>query len=335
MIPNTLLSITIPTYNRADFLDYSLEIHIPLARAYNVQIYISDNASTDSTKEVVEKWQQEYSLIHYFCNERNIGEINFEIALKLPQTEYVWLLGDTYQIPSNGIQYLLTVISKEDQNYDAFIFNLANRITDIIQQDYQDHNALLHDIGALMTCLSCLVYHKSLINNGSFRRYYDTYFIQTGVILEDIAYRPFCIQWVQTLSVQSLIHPSLQKINWSLTSKAFEIGCEKWTNFIFSLPPTYSIENKMKCIMDFGEVSTLFTIKSLILLRLHEILTYTTFKKYRYLFKLTIDIPIVFIFILSITPKLFLQIAGIMIITFFGNNKRKKIKLLIAKGANS
>jgi abequosyltransferase len=311
MIPNTLLSIIIPTYNRADFLDYSLEIHIPMARAYNVPIYISDNASTDSTKEVVEKWQQEYPLIHYYCNKRNIGEINFEIALKLPKTEYVWLLGDTYQLPFEGIQYLLTVISKKDQNYDAFIFNLANTITDIDQQDYKNHNTLLYDIGALMTCLSCLVYHKSLINNGNFRRYYDTYFIQTGVILEDIAYRSFCIQWVQTLSVGSLIHPSLRKTNWSLTPKAFEIGCEKWTNFIFSLPPIYNIENKLKCLMDFGKISKLFTLKGLVLFRLRGILNYTTFKEYSHLFKLTIKFPLIFIFILSITPKKILQTVKI------------------------
>jgi len=328
MIPNPLLSITIPTYNRADFLNYSLEVHIPLARAYNIQIYISDNSSTDFTRDIVENWKKEYSLIYYFCNECNMGEINFEIALKLPETEYVWLLGDTYQIPLDGIQYLLTVISNEDQNHDAFVFNLANTITDVVQQDYQNHNTLLYDIGAIMTCLSCLVYHKSLIKNGNFRRYYDTYFIQTGVILEEIAYRPFRIHWAQTLSVENLNHSSLRKTNWSLTSKAFEIGCEKWTNFIFSLPPTYSIENKMKCIMDFGKVSNLFTIKNIILLRFRKILDYTTFKKYRPLFKLTIDLPLLFIFILSITPKLFLQIAGVIIISFFGKIKRRKMKLL-------
>ena len=39
---NKKLSIVIPTYNRASFLDYSLETHIPLAKEYNISIYIFD-----------------------------------------------------------------------------------------------------------------------------------------------------------------------------------------------------------------------------------------------------------------------------------------------------
>ena len=33
---NNLVSILIPTYNRADFLDYSLGIHIPMIEKYNI-----------------------------------------------------------------------------------------------------------------------------------------------------------------------------------------------------------------------------------------------------------------------------------------------------------
>ena len=55
MESNKQLSIVIPTYNRADFLDYSLKLHIPIVKKYNICIYISDNASTDNTKEVINK----------------------------------------------------------------------------------------------------------------------------------------------------------------------------------------------------------------------------------------------------------------------------------------
>lgn len=333
MIPNPLLSITIPTYNRAEFLNYSLEVHIPLARTYNIQIYISDNASTDTTKNIVEKWQQEYPLIHYFCNESNVGEINFEIALKLPETEYVWLLGDTYQIPPTGISYLLETISRQNKKYDAFIFNLAHIIKHETQQEYQNQNALLYDLGAVMTCLSCLVYHESLIRKGNFCRYYNTYFIQTGIIFEEISSRLFCIHWIQNLSIESLNHPFLQKTNWSHTSKALDIGCEKWTNFIFSLPSSYTIETKIKCIMDFGKVSNLFSIKNVILLRVRGILTYRTFIKYKFLFTLTIDLPLIFMLILSITPKFFLKILGLLFISLFEKNKKQKINILLTKSA--
>jgi abequosyltransferase len=63
MIANPLISITIPTYNRAEFLDRCLAAHIPVARAHNIQIFISDNASTDGTESVVKKRMTEYPWI--------------------------------------------------------------------------------------------------------------------------------------------------------------------------------------------------------------------------------------------------------------------------------
>ena len=96
---NKKLSIVIPTYNRADFLDYSLEIHIPMLKEYGIEIAIFDNASTDNTEKVVSKWMEEYPYLSYHRSETNIGpDANFERALKYPDTEYIWLLGDTYEI---------------------------------------------------------------------------------------------------------------------------------------------------------------------------------------------------------------------------------------------
>ena len=69
---NKKLSIVIPTYNRADFLDYSLEIHIPMLKEYGIEIAIFDNASTDNTQEIVSKWMKEYDYLTYHKNETNI-----------------------------------------------------------------------------------------------------------------------------------------------------------------------------------------------------------------------------------------------------------------------
>lgn len=303
MIPNTLLSITIPTYNRADFLDYSLKIHIPMAKEYNIQIYISDNASTDSTKEVVNKWQLEYPLIHYFCNDSNVGEINFEIALKLPDTEYVWLLGDTYQIQTDGITLLLKTISKK--NYDAIVVDVMKRASDIPQQEYSNQNKLLSDLGWHMTCLASLIYSKQLISHGNFERYYHTYFIQIGIIFEHIAHKDFLIYWEKNISIQTLKPPHiLSKKGWYQKPIIFDIACTHWTNFIFSLPASYNLETKLKCVLDHGEKSKLFTLKNLIHLRAANILNYQSYKKYAHLFPLTIQHSKFIIFLIALFPRL-------------------------------
>lgn len=301
--PNKQLSIVIPTYNRVEFLDYSLEVHVPICKEYNIQIFISDNASTDNTENVVKKWMKEYEYLHYSKNEINIGpDKNFEKALKLPETNYVWLLSDTYKIPPRGINYLLKTINDSNDYFDTIVFNLSDKI-DIHTRKYQNQNELLNNLGAVMTCAAINIYNKKVIEQANFFRFYDSSFIQTGIIFESIANRDFNIHWIQEYSVTSLKHPTIKKTNWSHTPKAFEIGCEDWTNFVMSLPPSYKLENKMKCMMDFGKVSGLFTFRKLILLRSKGLLNTKIFHKYKKLFPFTIDYPNWAIYIVTISPK--------------------------------
>ena len=57
---NKNLSICIPTYNRAKFLDENLEKIIPLCKRYEVPIYVSDNNSPDETYDVVQNHKKNY-----------------------------------------------------------------------------------------------------------------------------------------------------------------------------------------------------------------------------------------------------------------------------------
>lgn len=304
--PNPLLSIVIPTYNRADLLDYCLEINIPLARAHNVQLFISDNASTDATEKIVKKWIKEYPLIQYNRNNTNVGpDNNFERALKYPQTDYVWLLGDSYRLPPDGIEYLLRIASDTKHKYDAIIFNLTDRINYVSEQDFADSNTLLCSLGALMTCLSCLVYSKNLIDNADFVRYRNSNFIQTGIIFEFIARQPFRIHWAQSVSVAGIDHCHINKMPWSRTSNVFEIACINWSNFVFSLPVSYELDNKLNCLINFSLVSGIFSFKHLLILRSDNILNYITYKQYSYLLRLTTRHSNLLILLIALLPRFF------------------------------
>lgn len=322
---NKQLSIVIPTYNRADFLDYSLEVHIPMIREYNIEICIFDNASTDNTEEVVSKWIKEYEFLSYHKNETNIGpDANFEKALKMTNADYIWLLSDTYKIPSNSIEYILKIMEEQISIYDMFVLNLDNKLN-IESQNYTNQNNLLNGLGAIMTCAAINIYKKELINDADFKRYFKTNFIQTGIIFEYISTKDFKVKWIQEHSITSLNNPKLKKTNWSHTSKAFEIGCEDWTNFIMSLPPMYKLENKMKCIMDFGKVSGLFTFKNLILLRMNGLLNIEIFNKYKEIFPFTINYSLWLIFIISLTPKIIFKMIALSTILLLKKDKKTKI----------
>lgn len=88
-----LVSIAIPTYNRADnYLRYSLES--ALKQTYqNIEIIVSDNCSPDNTAEVVKGFTD--SRIRYFRHAKNIGPgNNFNFCIKQARGAYLLLLPD-------------------------------------------------------------------------------------------------------------------------------------------------------------------------------------------------------------------------------------------------
>lgn len=303
---NQTLSIAIPTYNRSDFLNHSLATHIPICEKHNIQIFISDNASSDDTSKIVEKWKKIYPHVYYKRNLSNLGpDENFKSVLQMSNTEYTWLLGDTSEIHEPDLKKTLTLISSKEK-YDAIVVNLMG-ISQHSSSVYQERNILLRELAGIMSCMSCLIYNRSLISTADFARYSNSWFIQTGIILEKISAQPFKIRWIQEVSITLLSNEKLKKTSWANTDKIFKIGLEGWLNFILSLPITYSLNNKLVACKGFGEASGSFTIKGMILLRAEGLLNYKIYREYREILKLSISYPRWVIMIISLTPQKLLK----------------------------
>ena len=93
------VSIIIPTYNRVSYLLQAIES--ALAQDYpNLEVIVSDNASTDTTREVVRKYVKD-PRFKYFRNEKNLGMAgNWRRAL------YEYAVGDWAMLLSDD-DYLL------------------------------------------------------------------------------------------------------------------------------------------------------------------------------------------------------------------------------------
>jgi glycosyltransferase involved in cell wall biosynthesis len=89
-----LVSIGVPTYNRSRYLAATVESL--LAQDYrNIEIIVSDNASSDKTREVVRQLQKRDSRLRYHRNEHNEGIIaNFNRAFHEARGTYVAIAGD-------------------------------------------------------------------------------------------------------------------------------------------------------------------------------------------------------------------------------------------------
>jgi len=306
---NSNISFTIPTYNRAEFLDSCLENKINIVQKYSIAIYISDNASTDNTRDIVEKWQKIYPYLYYHRNDTNLDmDGNFEIALNLPNTEYIWLFGDTYQIKEESLAYILTLLNKKDHDYDAIVFNLENLISSPTK-NYMDQNELLCDLSGLMSCIACLVYNKKVIKNALFSRYKNTFFSLEAIIFEYIADKKFIVHWTQTESVKGLSLKGKLKKNWSNSNRMLMIGVEGWLKFIYALPASYSLESKFSIHKLFGKVSGLLSYRGLLVRRGDNALTLSSLKKYYHSFILTAGVfKFLFAVMICLIPSSFIKV---------------------------
>ncbi|MBQ3834188.1 MAG: glycosyltransferase family 2 protein, partial [Elusimicrobia bacterium] len=86
-----LLSICIPTYNRAEYLTQILNSIVENEGfGKDVEVVISDNCSTDNTEEVCKIFTEKYSNIKYFKqpNPTYIADQNFIDVLSLAKGKY-------------------------------------------------------------------------------------------------------------------------------------------------------------------------------------------------------------------------------------------------------
>jgi len=92
-----MLSIVIPTYNRKDFVVKNLLALESQIERYSsdLEVFITDNASTDGTEEALKPIVDKYPNVSYHKHEKNLGaHANFYYGIKNASKEYVLLLGD-------------------------------------------------------------------------------------------------------------------------------------------------------------------------------------------------------------------------------------------------
>lgn len=119
-----LLSICIPTYNRAEVLNRTLHnlLTNPDFDANKIEIIVSDNCSGDHTAQVVAN----YPSVQYLRNEHNIVDRNFTVVLNHARGRYIRLFNDTLTFKEGALARMLTIIESEiDKNRNLFIYGSA------------------------------------------------------------------------------------------------------------------------------------------------------------------------------------------------------------------
>lgn len=119
------ISICIPTYNKGAYIAQTLDSIINQLddnSRSKIEICISDNASEDNTKEIIEKYQTQNPNIIYFRHDSNQGlDLNMIKSAELSRGKYRWLLGSDDMIAPGAINKALEAMKTSE---DIYVFNM-------------------------------------------------------------------------------------------------------------------------------------------------------------------------------------------------------------------
>ena len=115
-----LLTIAIPTFNRADQLEALLHVLEPqAARAPEIEIFVSDNASEDHTPEVIALARQRFAAsgarLRTHRHPVNLGsDTNFAFCYRQATGTFFWMCGDDDLIVPNAVDEILSLLKSSD-----------------------------------------------------------------------------------------------------------------------------------------------------------------------------------------------------------------------------
>jgi abequosyltransferase len=173
---NILLSITIPTFNRANFLKLNLEqlkLELLEIDKNQVEIIVSDNCSDDNTQEIVQTAIKQGLTIKYVCNTSNLGwGKNFIQCFDLAKGKYVLILGDDDFLYDGSLKVIMSYLSNKD--YGLICLKAYGFNTDFRKEypgnfgkisEYKNKQDFFLTIGASISLISSCIINKDLIKD--------------------------------------------------------------------------------------------------------------------------------------------------------------------------
>jgi len=117
-----LLTIGIPTYNRAHYLEAAIRGVIPQLESFpgEVELVVSDNCSTDDTQNIASRFAN-CVYFRYYRNQINLGmAANFALCAEKARGTFLWLIGDDDLVREDAVSRVLGVL--RSRPYVDFVF---------------------------------------------------------------------------------------------------------------------------------------------------------------------------------------------------------------------
>ncbi len=122
---NVLLSICLPTYNRAAHIKRQLSFIVEEALPYlgaRIEVLVSNNASTDNTDFEIKNIQK-MGRFFYFIQAENLGALrNMHYLVKNATGKYVWIVGDDDILKPGIVERVIGLLEQHQKERLGAVF---------------------------------------------------------------------------------------------------------------------------------------------------------------------------------------------------------------------
>lgn len=180
-----ILSICIPTWNRAKFLDISLKSFVEQIvdiDTSELELYVSDNRSDDNTPDIVKLYIEQGLPIIYNRNEENLGAAgNFVKCMQWASGKYILLLGDDDILETGSVKYILNQLRGND--YGLVHIHQYKKLKEerIVYDNLED---FYKQISFWFTFMSGSIFRKDVVNMIDSSKYVKTHLLQMPYYLK-------------------------------------------------------------------------------------------------------------------------------------------------------
>ena len=170
-----LLTIAVPTYNRAEYLRRSLSSILGQTGKYGdrIEVIVSDNCSTDHTASVVDALIEAGHELSYSVNHRNLGpDGNFLSCFRAARGKYFLLFSDDDILLEGAVDKIFPLLAGGDYGIlymDVYFFHKDHvaeqprkRKAEVVV--YQDTEQFVRAINIWFTFISSNVINKELFD---------------------------------------------------------------------------------------------------------------------------------------------------------------------------
>lgn len=189
-----LLTIAVPTYNRAVLLDLCLSAFVQSLIGSNevVEVIVSNNGSADNTDDVVAEYATQFDNFLYFKNEKNLGpDLNILQCFNKARGKYVWIFGDDDILLPNRLSKILLLLKGNSfgllkLNPVGYYDNISEvkhlfGIDKLEYRKFEDSIVYFHHMHYWVTFITGVIFNKSVLKSDiDYQAFVNTNLIQVS-----------------------------------------------------------------------------------------------------------------------------------------------------------